>query len=52
MPRMKPPQGATGVTYNGTIVGADGVEVAALDVDALEHEGWTKSEPTDPPAED
>lgn len=44
MPLMMPPKEAKHVEYNGTKVGADGVEVLELDVEALAAEGWTLAE--------
>lgn len=39
--RMYPPIGSISPTYNGVVLGSEGVLVFTLDVDALRAAGWT-----------
>ncbi|MBH05183.1 MAG: hypothetical protein CMJ20_02560 [Phycisphaeraceae bacterium] len=43
---LKPPR--DGLEYNGAKATAEGVEVAAADVDALKAAGWTAATPAKP----
>ena len=40
MIRMRPPENAPNVSYNGRAVPPEGIEVLDVDVDALLTDGW------------